>query len=783
VLETRSVSYGKATAYLPLIDLLKGYCGIEPHDDARRIRERLTGKLLTLDPALGPTLPAFLSLLDVPVEDAAWQALDPPQRRQRTLDGLKRLLLRESQEQPLLLVFEDLHWIDAETQGLLDSLVDSLPTARILFLVNYRPEYDHVWHRKTYYQQLRLDPLPAASAEELLDALVGHDTRLEPLKRLVIQRTEGNPFFVEESIRTLVEAGVLAGQRGAYHLAKPFQSAQVPATVQAVLAARIDRLAPEDKRLLQSAAVVGKDVPYPLLRAIAQLPENALRQGVARLQAAEFLYETSLFPDLEYTFKHALTHEVAYRSLLHERRRALHAQIVEAVEALYQDRQAEHVELLAHHALRGEAWGKAVTYLHQAGVKAAARSAHREAVAYFEQALLSLEHVPASREIDAQAIDVRLDLRASLVALGRFEHILDYLLEADALARGLQDPHRSGRISAALANHYFHMGDHPRAIAAGQQALAVAREVGDHTLEALASLRLGQSYQVQGEYHHANSYLQHGITAAQGDLVYDPLGQQMCPTVSCRCYLAWCYAELGQFAEAAPVIEEGIQIAEVIGRAVELSGAYWTAGDLHVRMGDLAGGIARLERSVELARDRQVWYLFGTAAELGHAYALAGRPTQGLPLLEQAVEEGMSMGLISHLAIPLMDLGETYLLHGRLEEAGDVAARLLEHTRSHRERGHEAWALRLLAEIAAQADSPEAEQAESYYRQALVLADELGMRPLAAHCHLGLGTLYCKIDRRDQARAELTTAAELYRQMEMTFWLKKAEVALAQRAN
>src|SRR4051812_18457726 len=182
-----------------------------------------------LDEARRPALPALLALLDVRVEDSVWQALDPPQRRQRTLDALKRLLLRESQEQPLLLVFEDLHWIDAETQALLDGLVESLPTTRLLLLVNYRPEYEHTWHRKTYYQQLRLDPLPVGSAAELLATLLGDDAEIQPLKRLLIERTEGNPFFIEESVRTLMETGALTGEPGAYHLASPVESTQMPA--------------------------------------------------------------------------------------------------------------------------------------------------------------------------------------------------------------------------------------------------------------------------------------------------------------------------------------------------------------------------------------------------------------------------------------------------------------------------------------------------------------------------------------------------------------------------
>ena len=411
VLESASVSYGKATPYFPVLDLLKRYCQVEDRDDTRTIRARVTGQVLTLDAALQETIPALLALLDALPEDSPFRTLDPPQRRRRTLDGLKRVLLRESQVQPLLLVFEDLHWIDTETQALLDGLVESLPTARLLLLVNYRPEYQHGWGSKTYYTQLRLDPLPPASAQELLHALLGDDPSLEPLKQLLIARTEGNPFFLEESVRTLVETGVLVGTPGAYRLAQAVPSIQVPATVQAVLAARIDRLPPEEKRLLQTAAVIGMEVPLALLQAIAELPEEALHRGLAHLQAAEFLYETRLFPERDYTFKHALTHEVAYRSLLQERRRALHTRIVEALETLAGDRLADQVERLADHAVRGEVWDKALLYCRQAGAKAMERSASREAVGCYEQALAALEHLPEQRELREQAIDLRFDLR------------------------------------------------------------------------------------------------------------------------------------------------------------------------------------------------------------------------------------------------------------------------------------------------------------------------------------------------------------------------------------
>ena len=409
---------------------------------------RVAGKLLMLDRALEPLLTPLLALLDVPVDDATWDALDPPQRRQRTLDAVKRLLLRESQVQPLLVLFEDLHWIDSETQALLDGLIESLPTVRVLLLVNYRPEYQHAWGRKTYYLQLRIDPLPPESAEELLHALLGEDQTLEPLKRALIERTEGNPFFLEESVRALVETQVLVGERGAYRMAKAPDAWQIPATAQAILAARIDRLPPEDKRLLQAASVIGKDVPFALLQAIADVPEESLRRGLAHLQAAEFLYETSLFPDLEYTFKHALTHEVAYGSMLQDRRHALHAKIVEAIEALYPERLTEHVERLAHHAVRGELREKAVDYLRRAGLKAAARSALPDARVWFEQALGILEALPESPSTLEQAFDTRLELRPVLHQLGEVRRALERLREAETLAERLNDDRRRGRVCA-----------------------------------------------------------------------------------------------------------------------------------------------------------------------------------------------------------------------------------------------------------------------------------------------------------------------------------------------
>jgi class 3 adenylate cyclase/tetratricopeptide (TPR) repeat protein len=781
VLEAASVSYGKATPYFPVVELFKRYLHVEEGDEPRTIRAKVTGHLLTLDEALQETIPALLALLEVLPADSPFLTLDPPQRRQRTLAALKRVLLRESQVQPLLLVFEDLHWIDSETQALLDSLVDSVPTAHMLLLVNYRPDYQHGWGSKTYYTQLRLDPLPPATAEELLQALLGDDPSLASLTRLLIARTEGNPFFLEESVRTLLETGVLVGEPGASHLGKPLASLQVPATVQAVLAARIDRLPVEEKHLLQTAAVIGTEVPLPLLQAIADLPEAALHRGLAHLQAAEFLYETHLFPEHAYTFKHALTHEVAYSSLLQERRRVLHARIVEALKRLAPDRLADQVERLAHHALRGEVWDKALAYGRQAGEKALARSAYREAVGYVEQALRALPHLPETRDTVEQAIDLRLALRSALRPFGEFGRILACLREAEPLAAALDDPRRLGRVSCRLATHFYLMGAHDQAIAFAQRALTLAAAGGDVILRTLANRYLGQAYQAQGDYRRAIDSYKQTVASLEGGRRRERFGQIFLPAVATHATLAACHAELGLFAEGRTLGEEGLRIAEAAAHADSLMAAYYGVGLVSLRQGNLYRAIPLLERAVGICQDVDlpVWFP-SIAAALGKAYALCGRTADAVPLLTQTVEQTAALETIRHQTLCRLSLGEAQVLAGRLEEAYGLADWVLAHAREHQEQGNQAYALCLLGDIAARRAPPESQRAETRYRQALALAEELGMRPLVAHCHLGLGTLAAKIGQQETARTELASATELYRAMDMTFWLPQAEAALAQ---
>jgi class 3 adenylate cyclase/tetratricopeptide (TPR) repeat protein len=779
VLESASVSYGKATPYFPVLDLLKRYCHLEDGDDSRTIRAKMTGQVLTLDAALQEAIPALLSLLDVLPEDDPFLQLDPPQRRQRTLNALKRVLLRESQVQPLVLVFEDLHWIDSETQALLDNLVESLPSARVLLLVNYRPEYQHGWGSKTYYTQLRLDPLPPASANILLQALLGDDASLVPLTQLLITRTQGNPFFLEESVRALVETQVLVGERGAYRLAKALPGIQVPATVQAVLAARIDRLPPEEKQLLQTAAVIGTEVPLPLVQAIAELPEERLSRGLAHLQAAEFLYETHLFPERVYTFKHALTHEVAYSSLLQERRQTLHTQIVEIIERLYPDRLAEHSERLAHHALRGEAWEKVVTYLRQAGAKAFARSSNRDALAYFEQALTALPHLPETRETREQAIDVRFDMRNALFPLADFGRIEAYLREAEALARTLDDPQRLGWMSVYMSHNLWQTGHPTEALTFGQNAQAIAEMLGDIPLRIGANLYLGVACFGVGDFRRAEDLLRKVLPLLKDDLSRERFGLAGFPAALARFYLAWLLAERGQFDEGILHGREGTGIAEALDHPYSLGVVCWSLAHLYMSKGEVDQAGRLLERGLALSREWNLTFMSSlNTGSLGYAYTLSARVAEGIPLLEQVVKAMETMAFGSFQPLSLVWLGSAYDRAGRFEDALAVARRVLTFTRERGQRGYEARALYLLGEIASHPDHPDVATAEAHYGGAMALAGELGMRPLQAHCHLGLGTLYATTGEREQARTELAAAIDLYRAMDMTFWLPQTEAAL-----
>jgi class 3 adenylate cyclase/tetratricopeptide (TPR) repeat protein len=778
VLQAGSLSHGRATPYLPVVELLRAYFRVETDDSGRTIREKVAGKVLTLDRALEPTIPPLLTLLDVTVDDVGWQALDSIRRRQRTREAVRQLLLRESQVQPLLLVLEDLHWIDSETQALLDGLVESLAGARVLLLVNYRPEYQHGWGRKTYYSQLRIDPLARENAEELLGWLLGDADGLPALARRLIEITEGNPFFLEEMVRTLVETRGLIGERGSYRLAPSVGVLDVPATVQALLAGRIDRLAPGDKRLLQSAAVVGKDVPLSLLLAVAEEPEASVRAALVRLGESEFLYETSLFPEPEYTFKHALTHDVAYGSLLNERRRELHARVLGALERLHAARLDQQIDRLAHHSRRAERWDRALPYLRRAGLKASERLALREAAAYLEDALSVVERLPRQRETTEQSIDLRIDIRGPLFNLTEYERLRRHLDEGARLARDLGDDHRLARIVTAQT-HYdcIIAGQMASAAEHANEALGIAMRLDDPGLIVVARQALGQVLHSQGRHLDAvhtleanvSYLLQHAPRAA------GMLGFQY--ATATRVWLVFSLIELGRLGEAIVVADEVVRQAAA---GHDLYGQYhalWAQGATHLERGDWESAIGSFRQAERIAVQAELQGMIDNARGLlGRAQALGGRTAESIALLEPGVLGRERRNAFSGQR-DLYYLGDAYRRAGRLDDALAMATRALDTARHSSQQGREAYALKLLADVHAELGKVDGD----LHAAALARASELGMLPLVAHCHAGLATLHRRTGRPAETNWHLAEARALYEDMGMAYWLRRLDEAGSSR--
>ena len=770
IFESASASYGKASALLPVIELLKSYFKVEDHDDARTIREKVTGKLLALDETLRGVLSPLVSALGAPTSDAQWEALGAAERRQRILDAVKRLVLRESQAQPVAVVFEDLHWIDDETQTLLDSFVESLPSARVLLLVNYRPEYRHGWGSRSYYTQLRIDPLASQNAAALLDALMGDAATLQPLKRLLIARTEGNPFFLEESVRTLVETRVIVGAPGGYQLVKSVDTIQVPATVQAVLAARIDRLPLSVKHLLQSAAVIGKEVPLPLLEAVADSTPIDLRRELTQLQAAEFLYEISLFPEVEYTFKHALTLEVAYQSLLRERRRTLHERVLHTLESRPGKAGQENIELLAHHAVRGDVWPRAAMYLFRAGARAQAEARYGAATAFYTASLEALQRLGPAADRGLE-LDVRLELWSTRISTGQVDDMDELGANIEALARALDDGPRLARVQVrqaqAIALTAAITGTLDSAIERAHEASRRADATDVRTrsyaqfIAGVACRDLGRMEAALGEFDAGiKLFSTDAVSGHEPGLVY-PIYVSLCG------WRAEARAALGNLDAALASAQDALRVAVDIKHPSSVSIANAFLGYVHLVRGAVDDAVPILERGLAISEEHELVHgICANGLYLAWALLLTGRRAAGLDALTRGLAR--PPGTLLQWTRFHTVTATVHLMAGQAAAARLEITRGLTASAERDARGYRAPLLRLDAErLAAEGDLA---TAQTRADEARALALELGTRPELAHCHATLAHIAGRAGDTATATTHHATARAIFDELGMTLW-------------
>jgi tetratricopeptide (TPR) repeat protein len=752
----------KATsAYLPVIDLLHSYFRMTNDDDERVRREKVGGKVLMLDRALEDTLPYLFSLLGIVEGNDPLAQMDGQIRKRRTLEAIKRIVLRESLNQPLMVIFEDLHWIDAQTQEFLNLLADSLGTAKILLLVNYRPEYSHKWNSKTYYTQLRLDPLGQESAAEMLSALLGDSKDLAPLKRLIIERTGANPFFMEEIVQTLFEDDVLQ-RNGTVKLAKSMNAVKVPATVQAILTSRIDRLSAEEKELLQTLAVLGREFALSLVRRVVDgATDDDLNRMLANLQMAEFIYEQPATGDIEYIFKHALTQEVAYNSLLIERRKQLHERAGQAMESMFAGQLEDHPDELAHHYGRSDNVEKAVEYLIRAGDHAASRSAYSEAVHQFEAALGHLDKLPASAAHDQQEVTVRARFTPLLGAHygnGSREVWLN-VTRAHELCRRIGDTPALVPVLVGMHTAHWIAGRHFDARDVATQLLSVAGRSQDDVAQAFGHTAMGLSCAWMGDYVQAREHLETTLALAAGKQSFGSLEESFYSL--CLQHLSWTMWMLGYPEQAMHRMTQMLEIADRIGRSFEKVSALQAEIALRSHfLREYSSVRAKSQALIVMSQEGglRYWRACGMV-RLGRIEVGIGNADEGIRLTQEGIalldpaEDGMTCRYFRCV------FADAYLAAGIAPEGLAVIEEELPIAEASGQRFNLAELFRLKGELLLLQGQPDRAEAERCLRKSVEIAQGQQARSWEVRATTSLARLLNKQGNRDEARAML---ADIY---------------------
>jgi len=670
--------------------------------------------------------------------------------------------IRGAQRQPIVFVIEDLHWIDRSSEEYLTTLVESLAGVPIFLVTTSRPGYRPPWMDRSYATQVTLRSLSTGDSQALVRSVAAGGLS-EPVAEMILRKAEGNPFFIEELTRSVLERGAI----------------DVPDTIHTVLAARIDRLPPESKALLQTASVLGREFPARMLDAVWESGDSI--PHLHELRRRELLYERVGLDGTIHVFKHAMVQDVAYESLLQERRWELHARVLEAIEQIHAGRLDEHVDHLARHALQAQMWDKAVAHGRQAGLRAMARSAFPEAIQRYQEVLEAITHLPAGRARVEQAIAIRLLLRTPLWILGRFDEVLTILRDVEKAARELGDDRHLRRATALLWNLFWITGQHEQWRRLVPDLKAAVEAPDDLALQLYAATQLGQMGLATGDVGSVCGTLESRVSIADHAVGALELGAGE-RRVILRALLTGARAYVGQFRDGITVGAEGVVIADSIGSAFsQMYIAVWLAW-LHAWRGDFDRALPLSHRAVRLTEEHDLpGALPGAMATHGWIVCGVGRTDEGIPLIERALELAESRRLMFWFTNWVAQLSEGHLLSGDLDRSRETAMRALGLARDRTEPGMESWVYCLLGDIACAAGT-DADTAEQSYRDAMSLAQPLGLRPLLARGYLGLGKLHRQTGKRQEARQHLTTAWTMFEEMDMRHSREQAEVEIRESA-
>ena len=765
VLETGTVSHETSATYLPIANLLRTWFKIGERDTQAEAGEKLRRAVQALDSALASALPPLFALLDLPAEDTHWATQSPPQQRARILEAVKTLLMRQSELRPLVVVLEDLHWSDPGTQAVLDYLVDGIAASRILLLVTHRPEYQHRWLAKSYVSHLRVGPLEAASADQLLRALLGDDPGFDELRRQLVERTGGTPLFLEETVRALADCGALTGSPGAYRAARAADDVQIPSTVHAVLAARIDRLPADQKNLLQTASVIGQEVPLELLQPIAGLDPESLHELLAGLQANELLYQSRLAPQPQYTFKHSLTHLVAYDSVLRERRRALHVRLMETMQALYADRLDEHVERLAHHALAGEQWGRAVEHLYRSATKAIQHSAHQRAIQFLQRGLELIANLPESRERLKRELDYQKAKGIAMMAAKGWgaKEVLDAYTRARALCEELGDERELFTVLRGEGQYQMIRGECRLARNLGERCAGLAAGSTDVGVQIETHHLFWSNSFFMGDYADARLHCAHGVSLYERSrdhaLTYVYSGHD--PGVCCRGFSALIQCLSGYPDRSLELCRQTLDLARQLAHPLTTALAYWTYSFAHILRREPGPAKHWAEREIAVSREYLLPLLLSQGTfQLGWALAEMGDFDEGIGRMRQGIAAigatGAEMGLPYLVAL----LGEALARAGKPEAGLEEVERALATAERRGARLQICEMFRVKGEILARLSSSRLPEAQACFRAAIAAADAQGAALPKLRSATSLARLLAGMGDPQAARALLRPARE-----------------------